>query len=78
MYKYLTSKFGNLTENKSYKLSELSSLTITAVTTFDIETDVYCINNTRNQGKKSLLQKGLFSLVFAKIAINSQTNLKSK
>lgn len=27
--------------------------------TFDIETDVYCINNTRNQGKKSLLQKGL-------------------
>lgn len=26
---------------------------------FDIETDVYCINNTRNQGKKSLLQKGL-------------------
>jgi hypothetical protein len=26
----------------------------------------------------SLLQKGLFSLVFAKIAINSQTNLKSK
>lgn len=31
----------SLTANKSYKLGELSSLTITATTTFDIETVIY-------------------------------------
>ena len=36
-----TYTIANLTGNKSYKLGELTNLTITATTTFDIETVIY-------------------------------------